>query len=219
MIATIGSKIYYRFIFGRSTPLARKILQLVDSWKPIPKETWEADYLSGHWNYLESLRELPRYSVIAGYCHHLKNGGSILDVGCGEGVLLERLDRSRFSEYVGIDISDVAIQRACRMADERTRFICADVEAFNPPGLFDVIVLNECLYYFADPVSVLRRYEQALKKDGIIVASMFIRERNKAILRMMQRDWPLLDETIVARTPATWIVSVFTRAAPALAGS
>lgn len=218
LLEGLGSTLYYRFIFGRRTLLAKRMAKSLDSWTPMPKEIWEAEYLSGNYDHLEGLKELPRYSVIAGYCHYLKPGGSILDVGCGEALLLERLDRSRFSEYVGIDISDVAIRRASRVAHGRTRFICADVEVFTPPGLFDVIVFNECLYYLMDPVGVLRRYEQSLNRDGIIIASMFSpRERNRAILRLVRRDWGLLAESVVARSPAAWTVSVFARSEPTAA--
>src|SRR6266566_1558759 len=51
-------------------------------------DIWNAQYESGRWTYLGRLSELSRYSVLVGYMVHFKPGGAVLDVGCGEGILL-----------------------------------------------------------------------------------------------------------------------------------
>ena len=66
------------------------------------------------------LDELARYSVIAGYLHHLRAGGSVLDVGSGEGLLADHLRPLGYSRYHGIDLSEAAIaQAAGRVAGTR----------------------------------------------------------------------------------------------------
>jgi len=76
------------------------------------REKWEAEYVRGQWNYIKQLDELARYSVIVGYCCYFRPGGTILDIGCGEGILQERLSPCQYSRYVGIDICAEAIRRA-----------------------------------------------------------------------------------------------------------
>jgi 2-polyprenyl-3-methyl-5-hydroxy-6-metoxy-1,4-benzoquinol methylase len=113
---------------------------------------------------MRDLDELPRYSIIAGYLQYLKPGGSVLDVGCGEGLLQQRLGLSGYSKYVGIDISETAINEASSRQDEKTSFICADAVTYTPNELFDVIVFNEALYYFDEPLKMVGKYIQYLNE-------------------------------------------------------
>ena len=76
------------------------------------RERLDVQYARGSWDYLRSLDELARFSVLAGYCHYLKPNGRILEIGCGEGILQERLDPARYARYVGVDISEEAVRRA-----------------------------------------------------------------------------------------------------------
>ena len=61
---------------------------------------------------LKEIGELAHYSAIVGYCYYLNKSGTILDIGCGEGILQERLRSLNYSRYVGVDISAKAIRRA-----------------------------------------------------------------------------------------------------------
>lgn len=143
--------------------------------RPIPgdKATLDGEYARGVWDYLRSVAELPRFGVIVAFCHHFKDQGSILEIGCGEGLLPSRLDHARYSRYLGIDISSTAIDLANHLRDEKTAFVVGDARAFVPGARFDVIVFSECLEYFADVVGVVRRYEQFLAPGGVFIVSRF----------------------------------------------
>jgi hypothetical protein len=80
----------------------------------ISQEQWEQEYREGCWSYLQNARELAHYSMIIGYYTHYRPGGSLLDVGCGEGVLQRRLRALGYARYLGIDSSEEAIARADR---------------------------------------------------------------------------------------------------------
>ena len=47
--------------------------------------------------------------------------GDILDVGCGDGVLYQRLRCFGYGSYVGIDLSEVAIAKLINEHDRHTR--------------------------------------------------------------------------------------------------
>ena len=177
------------------------------------REVLEAEYLSGAWDYLRNLNELPRFYVVAGYCHYFKKLGTILEVGCGEGILQERLDRSKFSRYVGVDISEEAIRRASRKQDEKTLFLREDASSFKPSENFDVIIFNECLEYFDDPLELVRRYERFLREDGIYIVSMFAgldTARTKRIWKMLESVYSSEAETRVStKSNYSWIIKVF----------
>jgi 2-polyprenyl-3-methyl-5-hydroxy-6-metoxy-1,4-benzoquinol methylase len=125
------------------------------------KEKWETQYARGWWDYLGQMDQLGRYSVIAGYCNYIKPGGSILDLGCGEGILQEKMRAYGYSRYVGVDLSAEAIAGASNRRDDKTSFIAADAETYKPECSFDVIVFNELLYYLQDPVGLMRQIGRA----------------------------------------------------------
>src|SRR3954453_14901971 len=166
--------LYYRFLFGRRFPFADRLAARVRAFEaatgrgdaPLSKEAWEEQYRQGGWEFMRRLDEVARYSLIAGYLHHLKPGGSVLDVGSGEGLLADHLRPYGYARYHGIDLSEAAIAQAASRAGERTTFAAADAETYVPPGTFDAVVFNECVYYFNDPVGSVRRYEPCLEPGG-----------------------------------------------------
>ena len=98
----------------------------------------------------------------------------MLDIGCGDGILNERLAPQLYSHYLGIDLSEQAISRAKALyGDSNNEFLIANMEQFEPDRSFDVIVFNECLYYVSDPVGVVQKYEAYLKDQGIFIISMY----------------------------------------------
>jgi len=171
-----------------------------------------AEYEAGKWDYLGQLGELPRYSVLAGYLVYLKPGGAILDVGCGEGVLLSRMQPYGYSKYVGVDLSSGAIARLAERQSERQLFVVADGEHYAPTEHFDVVVFNEVLYSFRDPVNAVARYVPSLRRGGILLVSMCsASEAAPEILARLKTMYPVVHETKVS--PAgkswSWVCTVF----------
>ena len=214
------SKIYEWLIsLGQRIPGARKVWRARRSWgKPqgagyvsVTKEVWESQYLNGDWIYLKQLEQLARYSVIVGYLQYFKHGCSILDVGCGEGILQEKLSAHGYSKYVGVDISEAAITKALHKKDEKTYFIRADIEDYTPTESFDAIIFNESIYYLNDPLNVLERYvDAALREGGILVISTYAQyERGMCILEGLKAVYTLLDEVNTTHGSKAWVCSVF----------
>lgn len=133
----------------------------------------DEQYQTGEWDYLRAAPEAPRFGVVSAYCKQFADGGDLLEIGCGEGILFEHLNRARIGSFVGVDISPVAIARTKPLQDAQVTFEVAQAEAFVAHKTFDVIVFNEVMEYFADPVGVARRYDAMLKPNGVFVISMF----------------------------------------------
>ena len=180
------------------------------------REKMDSDYAHGKWDYLRGVEELGRFSILVGYCHFLKPGGRILEIGCGEGILQERLDPSRYSRYVGVDVSAEAVKRASdRAGSDKAAFFCADAAVWQPTEedtAFDLIVFNECLEYFDDPLAVVRRYEPALAPGGAFLVSMFTgveTARTLRIWRWLESVYAVADSTRVTnKAGISWILKV-----------
>lgn len=175
-----------------------------------PAQTWEAQYAAGRWDFLAQLSELARFSVLAGYIWHLKPGGAVLDVGCGQGVLLRRLPGSAYSRYVGIDVSVSAVSVAQQHHNERVAFLAADCEDYSPAEQFDVIVFNEVLCCLRDPLHTVERYARSLKPAGLLLVSMCTAARGSAtILWRLRRAYVTVDEVRVVHTArkVSWVCS------------
>ena len=161
-------------------------------------QTWEAQYAAGRWDFLAELSELARFSILAGYICHLKPGGTVLDTGCGQGVLLRRLPRSCYSRYVGIDLSGSAISVAQEQANEHSTFLVANCEEYSPAEHFDVIVFNEVLCCLRDPLRTVERYARSLNPGGLLLVSLCTAARGSTtILRRLKRAYATVDEVRV----------------------
>jgi 2-polyprenyl-3-methyl-5-hydroxy-6-metoxy-1,4-benzoquinol methylase len=171
-------------------------------------QTWEAQYAAGRWDFLAQLSELARFSVLAGYIWHLKPGGAVLDVGCGQGVLLRRLPSSAYSRYMGIDVSASAVSVAQQHQNERSTFLAADCENYSPAEQFDVIVFNEVLCCLRDPLHTVGRYARSLNPAGLLLVSMCTAARGSAtILWRLRRAYVTVDEVRVvhADRKVSWL--------------
>jgi 2-polyprenyl-3-methyl-5-hydroxy-6-metoxy-1,4-benzoquinol methylase len=171
-------------------------------------QTWEAQYAAGRWDFLAELSELARFSVLAGYICHLKPGGSVLDTGCGQGVLLRRLPSSCYSKYVGIDLSESAISVAQQHAPERSTFLAADCEEYLPTQQFDVIVFNEVLCCLHDPLRTVERYARALNPGGILLVSLCTAGRGtRKVLSGLKQAYATVDEVRIVHSgrKVSWV--------------
>jgi 2-polyprenyl-3-methyl-5-hydroxy-6-metoxy-1,4-benzoquinol methylase len=208
---------YYRLAFAKSFPLEGVLARLVRKEEvargkgdvPKNREAWDAQYKANVWGYMS--REQSRYAIIAGYVASLKPRGSIMDVGCGEGLLFDWIRPYGYARYLGFDISEVAVSKLASKQDALTIFLQADAETFQPAGLYDLIIFNETLYYFHEPFETLTRYVRSLKPGGLMIVSTYTRSnRALAILRQLKGHLHVLEETQTRQGTKTksWVCTV-----------
>lgn len=140
------------------------------------KQRWNKQYKSGRWKNLGNDIERERYSTIADFINtHGNKNPSVLDLGCGEGILCERMEKGSYSKFVGMDFSSESIKQAIEKNLKDATFIEADLHYFKPEKPYDVIVFNEAFYYVHDSekAKVLQTMIDALKENGIIINSIY----------------------------------------------
>ena len=140
------------------------------------KQRWNKQYKSGRWENLKGEIEAVRYQTIIDYISEFGAANpSILDLGCGEGILCERMKSVGYSRFLGMDFSSVSIKNASLLNLKNAEFVCADIHTFTPYKTYDVIVFNEVFYYIHDSEKehVLNKMMEHLSETGIIITSIY----------------------------------------------
>jgi 2-polyprenyl-6-hydroxyphenyl methylase/3-demethylubiquinone-9 3-methyltransferase len=153
---------------------------------------WNHSYASGQLTYFSALDELARYSILVGYLSFFSGEPTIIDVGCGSGLLRQRLDNESFCHYTGIDLSTEAIRSAGYLADERTSFVCGDFLDFEGSKA-DIVVLNEVLYFVPSVTQMLDKVESCLSDGGMLLTSMWRHPGDRSLWRLLDRRFEALD--------------------------
>ena len=98
--------------------------------------------------------------------------GRALDVGCGEGRNALWL-ASKGWEVVGVDFSEVGLDKARRIAERRglaAEWVAADVTTYRPtPGVFDLVVLAYLHLPLLSFHAVLAAATSALAPSGVLL--------------------------------------------------
>jgi 2-polyprenyl-3-methyl-5-hydroxy-6-metoxy-1,4-benzoquinol methylase len=146
-----------------------------EAWRKLFKACpdWDATFRNGQWDYLSGVGETPRYALIAGYVRRLKRNATVLDAGCGQGILFDYLDVGA-SAYSGFDASETAIGQARQRAPRAQLAVCS-VEEYRTDRTttFDVVVFNEILPQVADPFGTLDRFIGILNPEGFVIISLY----------------------------------------------
>lgn len=115
----------------------------------------------------------------------VKRDARILDVGCGAGVLLNRLARVGFTNLSGADpfidadfATPYGVPIAKRYMDEVT-------------GKFDVIMFNHSLEHMPDPAETLRAARERLADGGICLVRL--PTTSSEAWTVYGKDWCLID--------------------------
>ncbi len=176
--------------------------------------SWSQSYAQGKWDFMRSPEESQRYQILASFCFS-RPQPSIMDMACGEGILLEHFQQMGFTpaRFLGLDIASTAIDRA-RLLHPEVRFEVADAETYQPDERFDVIVLNECLYYLRRPLKVLQNLESGLAEGGVFVVSAYhpgnAPRRYSRFWENLTSDYECIQkQTVTNSKNITWNIGVF----------
>ena len=101
----------------------------------------------------------------------LPSYGTIVDLGCGEGMLTNLLSRILpGAELIGVDRDKGRIEKAKIVSAEKTRFIASDIMELNISGARAAIV-NDVLHHhpYDHQERLLLKVHQLLDDDGLLV--------------------------------------------------
>jgi len=164
----------------------------------INRHIWNHQYGQGRWQCLETAVGDCVYPHVE---KHASNG-SILDLGCGPGAVGNELNAAAYNSYTGIDICDMAIEKAKRRTAENHRtdkndYLRSDMFTYVPKQQYDVILFGDSMSYFPHRriVEMLRRYCRYLKPGGVIVVRNWVqRRRQQTAVRNIEKNFEVLEK-------------------------
>ncbi len=95
-----------------------------------------------------------------------KNGGSLLDIGCGKGYFLYAC--KKYFDCTGFDISDANQAFISNTLNLKLAISTWNTASFEKES-FHAITLWHSLEHIADPFSALKKCTEWLKRDGVII--------------------------------------------------
>jgi len=119
-------------------------------------------------------------------------GKTVLDVGCGGGVLSEGLARLG-AEVVGLDVAKEAISVAkkhARISNLKIKYHCEPLETYEG-GPFDVVTCLEMLEHVTDPKEVILHCKRLSKPGGLVFLSTINRTAKAYLTAIIGAEYVL----------------------------
>ncbi len=145
-------------------------------------------YRRGHWEALAAGRR----SEVVELVERLADGGFVVELGCGEGHLIRTVDPASYDRYLGLDISEVAIEAARRDPPPRCRFEVQDLSTWVGTNGADLIISEESLYYLrpATRELLLQRCGRSITPDGAVLVTFSDGAEHAAVIDQCCRLFP-----------------------------
>lgn len=95
------------------------------------------------------------------------NDKVVVDLGCGEGDLINQIAKLGAKKAIGIDYSLPAIEKARNLFNESNlTFECSNINDFNQQA--DLIITNGTLEHLDNPLEILQNIQKKLKNGGLV---------------------------------------------------
>lgn len=203
--------------------IARRTLTLMvgflKSYGPsnVKRLLWDKEFSGSKWDFIDNTAGDSVYPHLE---RHLREG-SILDLGCGPGNTANELAATAYQTYVGVDISEAALDKAIRRTEEsgradKNRFVREDFINYVPTQQFDVILFRESIYHVPTRKvkAVLDRYSHYLRNGGVFVVRIVTSEdggikdkdRPKSMVRIIETEFDVVEQSRSGR-PGSNIIS------------
>lgn len=176
----------------------------------VKQRLWDQEFDGGRWDCLDSTAGDCVYPYLEKYARK----GRILDLGCGSGSTSNELAESAYGSYTGVDISEVALEKARKRSAangraDRNQYFQSDIITYTPTQTFDVILFRDSVAYvpWSRITSVLNGYAQYLTDDGVFIVRLANgMGKYRPVVEGIERDFDVVDRHVSQEPDAVVIV-------------
>lgn len=126
------------------------------------------DWITSREGYTGKLRW--EWGVMLELLRHRHQSTTLLELGCGVGLFLERAEKLSNVSTVGIDGSAAAIAQAAAKGLTVRQEMAEDT--IRRGETFDIVVLSHILEHVADPAALMQQVKTVLKPAGSVMCSV-----------------------------------------------
>ena len=128
--------------------------------------------------------------ILDNYYKNVEETFRILDMGCGDGVLLYLLSKNIKNyniELNGVDLSDIAVKTAMTKFEQKgveNKFFFKTETVYNTSfkdGTFDIIISSDVIEHLNEPEIFLKEVKRSLKDGGFLVIGTPIKYTEKPL--------------------------------------
>ncbi len=172
----------------------------------IKKRLWDKEFTSTKWDFIDHTESDCVYENLEKYARN----GSILDLGCGPGNTANELKADAYHSYVGVDISEAALDKARKrtIVNGRTgknTYVQGDFVNYEPIEKFDIILFRESMYHvpMGKIKHTLDRLSTYLKEGGVFIVRMYTADpdsggkekpRPTAMIQIMEKEFEIVEK-------------------------
>lgn len=108
---------------------------------------------------------------------HPQSKDTVLDIGCGNGIMLERIARTCDCRLIGTDISNDGLKSAKhRLAGKDAEFLCCPVDDMPlEDATVDKALTINTMYFWEDVASGFAEIARVLKPGGVFIGTHYTR--------------------------------------------
>ena len=171
-------------------------------WKSLRSLSFDEKFRSGDWKFSNETPALVQ--LVEKY----SSQGHILVLGCGAAPIAGVLNPNSYETFLGIDLSQEAINIASRQTTEKVRFEIGDMVKHQCSRSYDVILFSDCLYYapFFLRKRLLLRMSQSLTPTGKIIVVLAHPAKYTSMISMIRRNFAIEVDGILEGTTRAVLV-------------
>jgi len=151
---------------SKATPIKRAVTD-------VPDKDYDTvigrSHLTGYENWPPPAHIFDHLDVFARFIEDKLGGGSILDLGCGDGSIARIVaERSNATQITGVDLE--AHQQWSIDRPKNLKFQVATIDKLSfKPKSFDFVIMKDVLHHLPDPEKTLREVSKLAKKKVLII--------------------------------------------------